>query len=138
MKTSRIRLLIFFTFLLLLTIGLANPFSVSAGPGVHRYLPLIVRAENVVGDWSIQTDSGETHSVTFANSGSFSIVFQGEANLIYGTYTLSGGSLSASITMGPEELRITALVSGDSMSGTWERLTNGIVVDSGQFSGIKL
>lgn len=138
MNTHRKRTLILVTMLLLLANGLTNPFLTPAEPGLHLYLPIIVRAENVLGNWDIQTDRGESHSVTFDSSGSFSIIFDGETNSIYGTYTLSDGNLSASIKMGVEELRITAVVSGTTMSGTWQGLINGVIVDSGDFSGIKL
>jgi hypothetical protein len=128
--------------------GATSSVSLSSSPILsnglfHRiYLPLTIKCadcQNLIGSWKINTPD-ETHRATFYTNGIFSMVFQGETIANYGNYSCSGGQFEGLIVVETVNLKVKGALtcSGNGMNGTWEIKNNGVLIDTGNFSGQKL
>jgi hypothetical protein len=147
--------------LFFLVVSLLMPWSVLAGlnPGEEIlstgqfpvlanglspriYLPLTIRCadcQSLIGNWKISTPD-ETHMATFLTNGIFSMLFQGETTANYGNYICTGGQFEGLIVVETVSLKFKGALTcnGTGMNGTWEIRNNGVLIDTGNFSGQKL
>jgi hypothetical protein len=115
----------------------------SLGAGNNNlFLPLIINklegCENIIGDWSIYTDRGDTHSLTFYSNSTFKMILQGEPGVYFGSYSCSNDQFEGIVADATGSLAFKGTMSGNNMNGTWEIRENGIIDKSGQFTGQKL
>jgi hypothetical protein len=116
--------------------------NLSNGPFNHIFMPLTIKCagcQNLIGNWKIYTPD-ETHTGTFYTNGTFSMVIQGETIARYGNYTCTGGQFEGLIAVETVSLLFKGSLTckGNDMNGIWEIRNNGILIDTGNFSGQKL